>query len=134
MPFGPSDTIRQAADRLLAASKPGEQGGFVVLDDGDDSEYVQYSVEPEGLMLFWPAEGPRVPSTNGGVASLLQSFDFRQTSELKTMPPRTYVVEDDGLYAQFGRDVDLVENFTTAAFERVYGRFGVQKLNSRVET
>jgi hypothetical protein len=43
-------------------------------------------------------------------------------------------VKDDGIYAQFGRDPDLIENFTTAAFEKVYGRFGVQKLNSRIDS
>jgi hypothetical protein len=134
MPFGPSDTIRNAVDRLLSASKPGEQGGFVIFDDGNDIEYVQFSVEPEGLVLFWPEEGPRVPSTDRSVPSLLQSFDFREVADLKKMAARVYVTEDDGIYAQFGRDVDLVENFTSAAFEKVYGRFGVQTLNSRVET
>ncbi len=129
MPFGPGDTIRKAVDHLLAANT-----GFVVFDDDNDDEYVQYAIEPEGLMLFWPAQGPKVPSTKGTVASLLESFDFRQGKDVRKLPVRTYAVESDGLYAQFGRDVDLVENFTTAAFERVYQRLGVQKLNTRLET
>jgi hypothetical protein len=129
MPFEPGDTIRKAVDRLLASDN-----GFVVFDDGNDDEYVQYSHDPDGLTLFWPAHGPRVPSTQGSVASLLQSFDFRQGKDVKKMTAGTYVVESDGLYAQFGRNVDLVENFTAAAFERVYGRLGVEKLNTRLET
>ncbi len=129
MPSGPGDTIRKAVDRLLASDD-----GFVVFDDGNDDEYVQYSHDPVGLMLFWPAAGPRVPSTEGSVVSLLQSFDFREGKDVKKIPVGTYVVESDGVYAQFGRNVDLVENFITAAFERVYRRLGVETLNTRLET
>jgi hypothetical protein len=68
------------------------------------------------------------------VASLLESFGFTKAEDLAEMPTKTYVVEDDGIYACFGSDIDLVENFTTAAFEKVYGRFGLQKLNARVDS
>ena len=113
--MGISDTIREAAGRVL------KTGGFVVFDDGDGLEYVQYSKNGGGLELMWPAEGPKVPSTDPSVASLLDSLGVR------------YVVESDGIYAQFGNDLDLIENFTTAAFEKVYGRLGLQKLNIRVD-
>jgi hypothetical protein len=129
MPFGPSDSIRTAIGRLLS-----KNSGFVIFDDGNENEYVQYSLEAEGVSLFWPAEGPRVPSTDPAVASLLEAHGFKKANNIKQMPPRQYVVESDGVYAQFGRDVDLVENFTTAAFEKVYGRLGVSKLNTRLET
>jgi len=127
MPFGPGDDIRKAAEKVL------RNGGFVVFDDGDDLEYVQYSMDGGGLMLMWPADGPRVASGDASVRSLLESMDFRQGSDIKKMTPKTYVVEDDGIYAQFGHDLDLVENFTTSAFERVYRRLGVKKLNARVD-
>ena len=87
MPFGPGDDIRKAATELLRMDD-----GFVVFDDGDDLEYVQYSSDGKELILNWPANGPRVASTAG----------------------------------------EVVENFTTAAFERVYRRLGLQKLNARV--
>ena len=128
MPFGPGDDIRKAATELLRMDD-----GFVVFDDGDDLEYVQYSTDGKELILNWPAEGPRVASTAGEVASLLESFDFRREADLADLPPKTYVVEDDGIYANFGGNIDLVENFTTAAFERVYRRLGLQKLNARVD-
>ena len=115
MPFGPSDTIRRAVAELLAA-----KDGFVIFDDGNENEYVQYSLEARGLTLMWPAGGPRVPSTDPGVAALLDEHGVR------------YVVENDGIYAEFGRDVDLVEKFTTAAFEKVYRRLGLQKVNVQV--
>src|SRR5438067_11449576 len=128
MPFGPADTIRGAINHLLSSNE-----GFVIFDDGNENEYVQYSVEAGGLMLMWPADGPRVTSTDGGGASLLESIGFTKGKDVKGMPALTYVVESDGLYAQFGRDVDLVENFTTAAFEKVYGRFDIPSLNCRVD-
>ena len=49
MPFGPSETIRDAVKKLLE-----QKEGFVVFDDGKDDEYVQYSLEPRGLMFNWP--------------------------------------------------------------------------------
>ena len=129
MPFGPGDDIRKAAEETLLLDD-----GFVVFDDGDDLEYVQYSTDGVELVMNWPAEGPRVPSTTGAVASLLESFGFSKATDLAEMPAKTYVEEDDGIYACFGADLDLVENFTTAAFERVYGRFGLQKVNARVDS
>lgn len=129
MPFGPGDSIRAAIDRLLAGGE-----GFVVFDDGDDREYVQFSLEPGGLMLMWPAGGPRVSSDDSAVTALLQAFGFGEGTTVKDLTVRSYVVEDDGIYAQFGRDADLIETFTTAAFEKIYGRFGLQKLNSRVDS
>jgi hypothetical protein len=107
--------------------------GFVVFDDGNELEYVQYSSDGAELVMNWPAEGPRVPSTTGEVALLLESLGFTKAADLADMPKQTYVVEDDGIYACFGGDIDLVENFTTAAFEKVYGRLGLQKLNVRVD-
>jgi hypothetical protein len=126
---GTHEDIRKAVEETLTL-----EDGFVVFDDGDDLEYVQYSTDGVELIMNWPAEGPRVPSTTGAVASLLESFGFTKTSDLAEMPTKTYVEEDDGIYACFGADIDLVENFTTAAFERVYGRFGLQKVNARVES
>jgi hypothetical protein len=124
-----ADTIRGAVERLLKTGS-----GFVIFDDGKENEYVQYSLEPEGLSLMWPADGPRVPSSDPGIASLLEVHGFKKGRNVRGMPSGTYVVESDGIYAQFGRDVDLVENFTTAAFEKVYGRSGVSKLNAKVES
>ena len=126
MPF---DAIRNAIERLLKTGS-----GFVIFDDGKENEYVQYSLESEGLSLMWPADGPRVPSSDPGVASLLEAHGFKKGKSVRGMPSGTYVVESDGIYAQFGRDVNLVENFTTAAFEKVYGRSGVSKLNAKVES
>ena len=113
--MGIGDTIREAASQVLNGE------GFVIFDDGDELEYVQYSNEGGGLVLMWPAQGPKVPSTDPSVASLLDSHGVR------------YAVESDGIYAQFGKDLDLIENFTTAAFEKVYRRFGLEKLNARVD-
>jgi len=113
---GISDAIREAASQVL------KSGGFVIFDAGNELEYVQYSNEGGELVFMWPAEGPKVPSTDPGVASLLDALGVR------------YTVESDGIYAQFGNDVDLIETFTTAAFEKVYGRLGLQKLNIRVDS
>ena len=89
MPFGPADTIRGAINHLLSSNE-----GFVIFDDGNENEYVQYSVEAGGLMLMWPAHGPRVASTDSGVISLLESLGFTKGKNVKRMPALTYVVEE----------------------------------------
>lgn len=122
-----SQTIRDAAEKVLKSAD-----GFVIFDDGNELEYVQFSREREGLMMMWPAEGPRVPA-GAEVESLLESNGFARGDDIRKVPPKTFVVEDDGIYAQFGTDIDLIENFTAAAFERVYGRLGLQKINARVD-
>jgi hypothetical protein len=124
---GIDQTIRSAADKVLKSAD-----GFVVFDDGNELEYVQFSRERDGLMMMWPTDGPRVPAGED-VQSLLESVGFTRGDDIRTIPAKTFVVEDDGIYAQFGTDVDLIENFTTAAFERVYGRLGLQKINARVD-
>ena len=39
--------IRDALDRLLTSNS-----GFMIFDDGKENEYVQYSLEKEGLSLM----------------------------------------------------------------------------------
>ena len=113
MPFGPSDTIRKAIDELLASRPQGEAGGFVIFDDGHDGDFVQFGLIEKGLYLFWPAVS-RIPADR--VAALLSSPD----------------IEDDGVYADFGRDVAEVERFTLRAFRELFGR-NPEKLNVQLE-
>lgn len=113
MPFGPADTVRSNIDKLLAS-----KGGFVVFDDGNELEYVQYSLEPDGLTLNWPSGYTSVKPEE--VAALLRNLE---------VAPQ---VEDDGVYANFGRDAERATTFTMRAFRELYHREPVA-LNSRLE-
>ncbi|HSP16498.1 MAG TPA: hypothetical protein VLV78_17270 [Thermoanaerobaculia bacterium] len=113
MPFDPSDTVRASLQKLLA-----QKSGFVVFDDGKDVEYVQYSLEPDGLMLDWPSGYTSVEPEQ--VAALLR--------QLKVEPD----VADDAVYAKFGRDVDKTTTFTMRAFRELYRR-DPKRLNVRLE-
>lgn len=113
MPFGASDTIRKAIEKLLASRPPGEPGGFVIFDDGHDGDFVQFGLVEKGLYLFWPAVS-RIPANR--VAALLPSPD----------------IEDDGVYADFGRDAGAVERFTLRAFRELFGR-NPENLNVQLE-
>jgi hypothetical protein len=113
MPFGPSDSIRKAINELLASRPPGESGGFVIFDDGHDGDFVQFGLLEKGLYLFWPSVS-RIPAAR--VAALLPSPDM----------------EDDGVYADFGRDADAVEKFTMRAFRELFGR-EPEKINVQIE-
>src|SRR5713226_8476694 len=120
MPLGLSETIRAAFARILGAAGAGVKGGFVVFDDGKELEYVQFSVEPAGLMHMWPTEYVEVPVDR--VTDLLRTLSFTKVDANRTPAERTYAVEDDGVYAMFGRDTALAEKFTLKAFEQLFGR------------
>ena len=126
MPFGPSETIRDAVKKLLD-----QKEGFVIFDDGKDDEYVQYSLEPHGLMFNWPTMLPSYAARVGEVAALLRELDFREASG--DLDIRTYEVANDGVYAQFGRDAERIESFTLEAFRRFFGQSEWLKLRARVE-
>jgi hypothetical protein len=113
MPFGASDTIRKAVSELLASRPAGQTGGFVIFDDGHDDDFVQFGLIEKGLYLFWPTVS-RIPPEQ--VAALLPNSE----------------IQDDGLYADFGRDVDAVESFTMRAFRELFGR-EPQELNVQLE-
>ena len=119
--------------RLILTTLP----GFVIFS-ANDREYVQFSLEPAGLMLFWPAEGPAVSARDPRLTDLLRELSFHEV-ELRsksdtpsTVNYRAYVKLSDGLYGQFGDDIDLTERFTTTAFERVFGHL-TATLGSQIE-
>ena len=126
MPFGPSQTIRDAVEKLIAAG-----AGFVIFDDGDEDEYVQYALEPEGLMFNWPTMLPSYEEKLGDVAALLRKFEFREAST--NLEVGMYEISEDGIYAQFGKDIDRIERFTLEVFRRLFGKSEWLKLNARVD-
>lgn len=126
MPFGPSETIRDAVEKLIAAGS-----GFVIFDDGKKDEYVQFAFEPKGLMFNWPTMLPSYEAKIEDVAALLREFDFHEASD--DLDVGTYEVADDGIDAQFGKDVDRIERFTLEAFHRLFAQSEWLKLNANVE-
>jgi hypothetical protein len=110
---GPEDTVRTNIAKLLAS-----RGGFVVFDDGNENEYVQYALEEDGLMLNWPAGYTSIAPD--AVAALLR--------EVGVTPD----VETDGVYANFGRDADRAVTFTMRAFRELY-RKDPPALQARLE-
>ena len=121
MPFGPSDTIAKGLADLLASAPAGKSGGFVIFNNGNQDEFVQFSLEPEGLLLFWADVG-RVSAEEA--AKLLDRIPFAHDrhADVKRLHPQSYVLEDDGVYAQFGRDAEGVISFTLRAFGELFGR------------
>jgi hypothetical protein len=120
--------IRSASEKLLASQPAGQKGGFVIFDCGNDLEFVQFSLEPDGLLLYWPET-----MKQDGVVDLLGELGYAPHPRVDTIAARQYVVADDGIYAQFGRDIDAVETFTTRAFERIFNHLNLARLRAEVE-
>jgi hypothetical protein len=104
-----SDTIRKALRDLLAS-----KGGFVIFSD-DRGDFVQFALFDGGLELAWPEVSRIEPA--------------RVTPLLGSVP---HEIGDDGLYAQFGSDVERAETFTLQAFRELFGK-EPQKLDVELE-
>jgi len=126
MPFGPSQTIRDAVEKLIGAGS-----GFVIFDDGNDDEYVQFALESKGLMFNWPTMLAEYKEKLDDVAALLREFQFQEGAG--DLDVGAYDIADDGINAQFGKDVDRIERFTLEAFRRLFGKSEWLKLNARVD-
>jgi hypothetical protein len=104
-------SVEEALTKLLAA------GGFAVFDLGDDAEYVQFSREQGHISLMWPSMVPKMDAAQ----QLAQQLGARTERA------------DDGLYADFGRDVDAAAQFVDRAFQEIFERT-VFHINIRQET
>jgi hypothetical protein len=144
-----SEDILQAIEQLLAA--PPERMGFVIFRGHADRDYVQYALEVNGLLLNWPAvdepsqrrldmfveeltrrgfvELPPAPSLppaadtgNPYQAPKSQVIDdeaYRQ--QIAALAPSQFVILDDGLYAQAGRDAPRLRDLTLELLRDIFG-------------
>jgi hypothetical protein len=130
VPFGTSETIRKAVKELLASRPAGEDGGFVIFSN-EDGDFVQFALVPGGLYLFWPQESDVKADR---VAGLLRASSFAEdpSGDIGGLRDGQFVAGDDGVYAQFGRNVERVETFTLRAFGELFGS-GTEGLEAELE-
>ncbi len=104
-------SISKALNTLLASRPPGAEGGFVIFRW--DTDFLQFSLEPLGLMFNWPIvpkTADRVPLVlevlaKAGLSRVPAASNVRGATTEPTEPGQFYLA-NDGVYAQCGRDLD----------------------------
>lgn len=128
--FGNNDEleIRTVIQQLLDYTYPGKKGGFVIFGGYHDLDFVQFALEPNGLILNWPTmqEGgnERLPK----FLAHLEQRKFLQSpsNSIDDLRSGQFVILEDGLNAQVGRDPLKVSKL---AIELLKDIFGVTDLN-----
>ena len=137
-----SDDIRRAIVELLETTAPGDRGGFVIFGGDRDLDYVQYSLEPNGLLLNWPTiqEGGRERLSafrrtleSRGFRGLLMHPDSAVSDEIANMQTGHFIVVEDGLYAQVGRDPVVVRDLTLELLQSAFGIDDVRRVHVTLE-
>ena len=113
--------IRNAFVELLEISPAGQRGGFVIFEGKTDLDYVQFSLEPIGLVLNWPTYQPGGKERLPKFVVVLQKSGFvAATKGFQSLIPGQYLIMDDGLYAQCGRNLDTVTGLTALLLSEVF--------------
>ena len=120
---------------MMEYTPPDEEGGFVIFNFAD-LKYVQYTLMPNGLLLWWP-------TVMEGGADHLPQFDayfaelgfvkIDPTDDTAEMPVGHYYTCEDGLYAQCGRDVENLSTITRDLLTRCFGMSDESQLTITLE-
>jgi HJR/Mrr/RecB family endonuclease len=125
-----SVTIREAIIELLNSAPPRECGGFVIFNGKRDIDFVQYALDPNGLLLSWPPqEGEKERLLQCEACLIKQGYSriipsdvgLPLPEQISAMQKGQYMILDDGLYGQAGRDAEEVANLTFYLLSNVFG-------------
>ncbi len=132
-------SVRRALTDVIGSAPPGQRGGFVIFGGKRDLDYVQYCLDPNGLELNWPVgqEGgaERLPLfldylNAKGYEHVSVTEDGRGLSEqIQSLQKGQYMVLDDGLYCQVGRDVEEIRTMTRELMKSIFGIVDETKFN-----
>ena len=118
----------EAINSLLAANP--EDQGFIIFNGKNELDFIQFGLEEYGFMLFWPY----IESDNKGLKELdkVKSFldedgyiqikkDTVSREDVVNLNKYEYLIDDDGIYANVGKEdlqiFSLIENL----FKKIYG-------------
>jgi len=135
--------VRDALVTVLHSAPLGKRGGFVIFGGKRDVDYVQYALDPNGLELNWPTfqeDGKqRLPQFEKYLKAkgYVRVFSSKQGSSLAeqimALRQGQYMILDDGLYCQVGRNVDEIRKITIELMEKVFGVTGEKNFKITLE-
>jgi len=138
-----SDDIQHAIQQLLDATPAGAKGGFVIFDGYRDIDYVQFSLDPNGLLLAClevPGDDTeRMPRFR----EHLERRGFQEVSHIADGPPvreqivnlqtGQFMVFDDGLFAQTGRNAQQNRDLTVELLRNVFSVTDLKRIEITLE-
>ncbi len=137
------DDIQHVIQQLLDATPAGETGGFVIFSGSRDLDYVQFAVDPNGLLLNWPTIQKDGPERLPKFREQLKRRGFQEISPTDFGPPISeqianlktgqLMILDDGLYAQTGRDASKSRDLTIALLRDIFGLTDLNRVDITLE-
>ncbi|ULQ60733.1 hypothetical protein K7I13_05535 [Brucepastera parasyntrophica] len=137
--------ISKSLEKLLRADY--NDNGFVIFEDPETEDYVQYALEEKGLLLVWPyfSDYPGHQTADiDKVKDILNKFSFSEDLDNKpvdrnyivNMNSGEYIYDSDtafpGIYAMCGTDVQMLESLTIEFFKEIYGFSEIERLKTQL--
>ena len=122
---GVADSIRKLLDSDYMKM------GFIIIIGGDEDQFVQFSREKEGLMLWWPnvkvqqANIEKLkPVLNAiGYSGTVKTDTQENVETLANLSYKEYVQLMDGVYANVGQNCGEVLELVRRLFMEVFGYY-----------
>jgi len=135
--------IYNAISELILSRPNNEAGGFVIFEGNNENDFVQYSLEENGLSLYWPSSqeglGSRLPEVMGilsalGIKKEKPSSEIRDIANfIQSLKPGTMFMAEDGVYVQGGRNVKLITDMTCYILREVFDFNDPEKVTITLE-
>jgi len=138
MPKKLLDSISQ----LVNSRNLGETGGYIIIDGNNEFEYVQYCLEADGLLYNWPTLQEGGEELLPVVIEALQAIGFSQFpldnnsdigDQISDLGINEFLVCDDGLYGQSGRDVNRLTEVSSYLLKNVFKISDLESVNITLE-
>ena len=126
----PNIKVKTAIYELLTYGKSSTSSGFVIFAGNSQFDYVQYSLEINGLLLWWPTIHKNGLERLSLCENILIKNGFNDIAVKKDILPETqifslqkgqYIILKDGLYAQVGKNIDEIRVLTITLMSNIFG-------------
>ena len=125
-----SERMLKAVEQLLESQSPATWGGFVIFQGEKEHDYVQFELQPNGLVLnletFHEVGESKLDAFRDYLVS--KKFYFLPIKEntrsgsdqlLKCLP-KQFMILEDGLYAQVGKKAHKIVDLAIEVLESIY--------------
>jgi len=134
--------VGAALSQILSKGKPGACGAFVIFGGRSDYDYVQYALDEKGLLLNWPTiqkgGAERLPVfvsclIQKGFQQIQPDAKVSEIEQVEKLSNGQFVVLNDGLYAEAGKDVAEIKTLTLYLMKTIFKVFKETEINITLE-
>lgn len=128
--------------KQLLSAKPNDNS-FIIFIGRSDFEYVQFSLENYGLLLFWPVLinnlNKNIDEANKVSIELIKKgytkldFETNNREEIEKLRYKEFVSDSTGIYANVGNDPEKIAGLTADLFITIYNFKEIDKIHINLE-